>query len=1318
MRKVVKLFLLFFTFNTLLAQTVFKDYTDGMVYVKFTKASLKSISNENPRNIPLSKLSFMGDIFKKYGVSKAYKPFYKALDNEVLPYIMKFEFSDITRVTDFLSELSKMNGIEYAEKVPIMKIDVVPNDPTFPPHLTQINAANAWNVFNGSSNITVAIVDNAIMWTHQDLAANTYTNSGEIPANLIDDDGNGYVDDVNGYDVSDNDNNAVPSNTLMNHGTHCAGIAGARTDNSVGIASIGWNIKIIPVKTQNNTGSTTGIANGYEGILYAANANARIISCSWGGAGFSSAEQSVIDYAWLRGSIIIASAGNSGVTTQNYPGAYNHVYCVASVSSADVKSSFSNYGTWVDIAAPGENVYSTAPSTSTGTYITLSGTSMSTPLVAGLAAIMLSKCSFMTPTDVLNCISSTAVNIYSLSGNSTYTAGNQLGAGRIEAFQAMNCAASFSATPPVANFFSLTRNICPSTPITFYDSSLYQPTSWNWTFQNGIPATSTLSSPSVQWTLTGTYAVTLTVSNANGSNIEVKTTYITVAGPVALPLTEGFQASTFLPNGWTSNNVLNNNIYWERNASIGGFGTSTACAMFDNFNIVANGERDEMRTPKYIFSSVAAARLRFDVAYARYNASFSDTLEVRLSTNCGATWTNIYTKGGTQLSSVVGDVAPNIFVPTSAQWRRDSIDVSLLTAGQSNVMFSFVNRGHYGQPIYLDNINLAFPTPTVNFTIPSSSCIGSSFTCTNTSVGTVSYSWNLPGGSPSTSTLTSPVVSYPSAGLYTITLVAFNGTLTSSSTKTINILTTPTISINTPTLCNGSSTILTSSGAISYTWIGGATTSSISVSPTTTTVYSVTGANGSCSSIKTTTVFVNPSPTLTVNNSFICWGTNTIVVASGVTTYSWNTGALTNTLLVNPSVTTVYSVIGTSLSCSDIKTVTVSVLPNPVPSLSISVINPTLCSGGTSTIIASGSASTYSWSNGLTSASILVSPTISTIYTVVATGSFVTCTNTASTTVSINVAATPSLNVFAAPSNTICAGSTSTLYAVGPYSSITWSGSLGAVSNATVNPTTTGTYTVMALSNNGCSTSSILTLFVKSNPASVVSITNANCSNSCTGSASITTVGGSLPYTYSVVNSSCTFPCNGLCVGNYTVITNDISGCSSTNLFSINTAINNLTVLTTFTNASCATCIDGSAHVTVSGTPSPYTYTWLPSGGNQAISNGLVQGCYTVIVNDANGCAKQGTVCVGVGLNIGIEKATFDQSSLLVFPNPANTNVNIVLQGFSFDYKLYNALGQLASERENNQNSTQINLEEFTKGIYLIEILSEGNAVRKKLVVE
>src|SRR5690606_6597322 len=156
------------------------------------------------------------------------------------------------------------------------------------------------------------------MWTHADLAANTYTNTNEIPNNNIDDDNNGYIDDVNGYDVADLDNNTVPSYSTMNHGTYCAGIAGARTDNNVGVASIGWNIKIIPVKCQYDGGSTSIVSTGYEGIIYAAKAGARIISCSWGDAGYSVSEQLAIDYAWNKGCIIISSAGNLSSTTPNY----------------------------------------------------------------------------------------------------------------------------------------------------------------------------------------------------------------------------------------------------------------------------------------------------------------------------------------------------------------------------------------------------------------------------------------------------------------------------------------------------------------------------------------------------------------------------------------------------------------------------------------------------------------------------------------------------------------------------------------------------------------------------------------------------------------------------------------------------------------------------------------------------------------------------------------------------------------------------------------------------------------------------------------
>ncbi|MEO6301960.1 MAG: S8 family serine peptidase, partial [Bacteroidia bacterium] len=582
MKKILSAIIICLCFNTIFSQTVYRHQVDGEVYVKFTKAALKDVSKEDPNNIPLAKLVLVNKILVKYGVTRAYKPFYQADDDAKLPYILKFEFSQIAKVDAFIYEIKNISGIEYAEKVNLNIADVTPNDPTFGVHLTQINAQNAWNVFNstanGNSNITVAIVDNAVDRAHPDLAGNIYTNPLEIAGNLIDDDGNGYVDDVNGWDAADNDNNTIPTLIGMNHGTHCAGIAGANTNNGVGVASIGWNIKIIPVKCQTDAGNTTSIPAGYQGIIYAAKIKAKVISCSWGGVGTaSSAEQSVIDYAWNRGCIVICAAGNDGGTPNetvlHYPAAYNNVYCVASVATNNVKSGFSCRGTWVDIAAPGESIMSTTPSSG---YMSFSGTSMATPLVAGLAGLMLSKCPFMSQTDVLNCISANAVNIYTIAANSTYSTGLQLGAGRIEAFASMNCAATFLTYAPIANFFSLTQNICPNVSISFIDSSLYAPTNFTWTFQGGTPATSTSSNPSVFWASPGTYSVSLKAANANGNNTKVKLSYITVAGPIALPLSEGFQATQFIPVNWTAFNINNDANYYARvtGPTLGGFGTS------------------------------------------------------------------------------------------------------------------------------------------------------------------------------------------------------------------------------------------------------------------------------------------------------------------------------------------------------------------------------------------------------------------------------------------------------------------------------------------------------------------------------------------------------------------------------------------------------------------------------------------------------------------------------------------------------------------------------------------------------------------------
>jgi subtilisin family serine protease len=948
------------------SQTVYPGYIDGRIYMKVSGRLLPSLLNEDPENIHAVRLTYASEIFQSYGVTRIRRPFSRATDDDVLPCVLKIEFSKVAQVDAFISDLERLKEVDYVEKVPLAVTHATPNDFSIlstSQHLTQINAPQAWNIFNGNSNITVAIVDNAVMWTHADLVANTYTNAVEAAGTTgVDDDGNGYIDDIHGWDAADNDNDPLPWNTNVFHGTHVAGVAGASTNNNTGVASIGWNIKIIPVKGEPNSGSAFSVTNGYEGILYAVKAKARIISCSWGSGNSSVTEQYCVNYAWNRGCILFASAGNNNNNVPNYPGAYNHVFCVAAVDASDIRWSLSSFGSWVDIAAPGDNIMSTMPYVGTPTYQAQSGTSFATPLVAGLAGLMLSKSPNMTQTDVLNCLSSTAVNISTLSGNSGYA----MGAGRIDAFAAMSCAATYSALPPVANFYAFPLNTCPNTPVNFYDSSLYAPASWSWVFQGGSPATSTLANPVVSYSATGTYSVLLTASNANGTSNKTKLSYITVAGPVPLPFFEGFQGTQFLPSGWTPNNIGNDELYWDRYTGVGGYGTSTACARFNNYDMNAPNERDEMRSPKFDFSNVASATLHFDVAYARWNSGVYDSLEVKLSTSCGTTFTPIYTKGGSALATAP-DIQ-NYFTPTSSQWRTDAINISSLTAGQGNVMFSFINRGHYGQPIYLDNINLTFPTPTVNAAFNGSACVGIPVTFTNTSISAASYTWNIQGAPAST--LVSPAVTFTAPGTYTIVLTGANGTSTASTTKTIQVFSIPVMGTANATVCAGQQATLTASGASSYQWAGGPATSINIVSPTITTVYTVTGMNGGvCSAAATVTVLVNNGPAMSVPAQSVCAGGSVTLTATGANSYTWSTGSNASSIAVTPSATSAYSVSGTNAACTSTITTLVTVLGLPVSTFTIQ--NPpcdVICNGKVYVSSVGGTSPyTYSLSNSCVS---------------------------------------------------------------------------------------------------------------------------------------------------------------------------------------------------------------------------------------------------------------------------------------------------------------------------------------------------------------
>jgi PKD repeat protein len=384
---------------------------------------------------------------------------------------------------------------------------------------------------------------------------------------------------------------------------------------------------------------------------------------------------------------------------------------------------------------------------------------------------------------------------------------------------------------PVAAFGASETFICPNTTIQFSDQSYGNPIAWSWVFQGGNPSVSTMQHPAVSYALPGTYAVTLTATNAAGSNTWSQTSYITVSGTHALPLSEDFESLPFPAPGWLNFDALQDNVMWKKNISAGGYGLSMACVYFDNFNNDVSGSHDELRTPRYNLQNIINPLITFDVAYARYDAGYSDTLAVLVSTDCGATFTEAYVKGGTMLATSP-DVTGGTFVPDSTQWRTDSVDLSAW-AGLPDVFISFQNRAHYGQALYIDNINLngiSNVAPVAAFTADNLSvCAGEDVTFFDQSSGlATSWSWNFPGGIPSTSNLQNPVVKYPADGTYDASLFCSNGFGADSVTQNgfimVHILpSVPSVTLNADTLfC---------STAFTYQWyqngltIGGATAS-------------------------------------------------------------------------------------------------------------------------------------------------------------------------------------------------------------------------------------------------------------------------------------------------------------------------------------------------------------------------------------------------------------------------------------------------------------------------------------------------------------
>ncbi len=349
----------------------------------------------------------------------------------------------------FITELKKNPDVVYAERNGIAQAAAIPNDPYFDQlwglHNTgqtggtpgaDIHAPEAWDLWTGDDDIILAVTDTGVDYNHPDLAGKMWVNPGEDlnhngvvdpeDFNGVDDDGNGFIDDIRGWDFVYGDNNP---NDVFGHGTHCSGTAAAIANNGVGIAGVCWHCRIMPVKClgDDGFGPYDVIANS---IYYATDMGAKVISMSLGGTSDSSLLQDAVEYAYEHDVVIVVAAMNNNNDGPAYPAMYEHVIAVGATNHNDRKADFSNYGSWVDVSAPGVNILSTFPDNQ---YKSWQGTSMATPHVSGLAVLIRSLVPYFTNADVINQIISTTDNIDAL--NPGYA--GLLGSGRINAFKAL-----------------------------------------------------------------------------------------------------------------------------------------------------------------------------------------------------------------------------------------------------------------------------------------------------------------------------------------------------------------------------------------------------------------------------------------------------------------------------------------------------------------------------------------------------------------------------------------------------------------------------------------------------------------------------------------------------------------------------------------------------------------------------------------------------------------------------------------------------------------------------------------------------------------
>jgi len=383
-------------------QNITNQFVKGEVYVMFTDDYC--ITSRGDRYLDLEDFDFLTKIKSEFEIVQIeHSFFFLKQDIPRLNNLVRIHFKAVERTTELLVLLNNLQAVEYAERIPINVKQELPNDQLleYQWYLERINAEAAWGIEQGSNDIDVGVVDDCF-YNHNDLWENK-----EL-----------------GWDVSNNDGDVRPD-VSYSHGTKVAGVVAATTNNVYGVASLGRNIDFIPIKASIGDGH---INYGYEGVIRAAQEGAEIINMSWGNYYYSETNEKIINVATdLYGCILVAAAGNDNVIYKEYPAGYENVIAVAASDEYDNKASFSNYGSWVDIVAPGVFIATTSMEDS---FVYGSGTSYSSPLVAALLGLVWSVNPQLSKEEVISCVFSSAKPLYWYGS----------GSGRIDALAAVQCA--------------------------------------------------------------------------------------------------------------------------------------------------------------------------------------------------------------------------------------------------------------------------------------------------------------------------------------------------------------------------------------------------------------------------------------------------------------------------------------------------------------------------------------------------------------------------------------------------------------------------------------------------------------------------------------------------------------------------------------------------------------------------------------------------------------------------------------------------------------------------------------------------------------